>query len=120
MTSILLVEDDIQLAGSIVSLIEDTGAEVTHTREAKDAMELLRERRFDMLITDYSVIGGTADMILGVAKTEQPETFRLAISGSRTAEWVVEAELADVFHIKDVNLGDAIMAEIKRIAPPAL
>lgn len=54
---ILYVEDNDDLRASICMLLEDAGPQVVAARNAEEAIRLLQERSFDIVMTDVSLPG---------------------------------------------------------------
>src|SRR6187397_2937841 len=50
--SILLVDDEIKIRQALASALEDEGHSVTPTGSPRDALRLLNERPFDLLVVD--------------------------------------------------------------------
>jgi DNA-binding NtrC family response regulator len=116
---ILLVEDDLMLARSICSLLEESGAEIIHKADAASAKAALAEGEFALVVSDYTLgQGENGDAVLIAAKTQQPLTRRLMMSGSNSAEWVVEAGLAQAFFLKTSRLAGVLLAEVEALSKP--
>jgi DNA-binding NtrC family response regulator len=118
---VLLVEDDVLLAKSVVGLLELSGAEVVHKADAKGAEEALATSSFGLLITDYSLGAGPhGDEVLKAAQRLQPTTKRIMMSGTKAAEWVVEAGLAQAFYLKTSSVAGILLEEVEALNKQAL
>ena len=53
--SILVVDDDCALAGVVVDLLEEEGISATAVENVDDAIERLRMRRFDAILSDIQM-----------------------------------------------------------------
>jgi signal transduction histidine kinase len=105
---ILFVDDDILIAGSTVSLLEDLGHEVTEVHSAEAALQLLDEGLpADLLITDHAMPGMTGAELAREVRQQRPELPILLATGfaelqgtevthvSRLAKPYTQAELAN-------------------------
>ena len=111
---VLVVEDDLMLAQSVVALLEMSGADIVHKADAASALVALKEGSFGLVVSDYSLgQGENGDSVLKAAREWQPQAKRIMMSGSNSAEWVVEAGLAQAFYLKDAGLGEVLLGEIE-------
>lgn len=118
---VLLVEDDLRLAESLMGLLEMAeGVEIIHKADAVMALKALAEGSFEMVVTDYALGKGVnGDAVLKAAKELQPKAKRLMMSGSKSAEWVVEAGLADAFYLKEGGLAGVLLDEVEALGKQA-
>ena len=113
---VLVVEDDVMLASSLVGLLELSGAEIVHKADAASAKVTLKEGSFGLVVSDYSLgIGENGDAVLKACKELQPQAKRIMMSGSNSAQWVVEAGLADAFFLKDSGLAEVLLEEAEAL-----
>jgi PAS domain S-box-containing protein len=83
---ILVVDDDDQVRSAIVTLVRSFGHEVVEAASGQDALELLdRDRRFDLLITDFAmpVVHGTE--LAAIARRRIPGVPTLFVTGDAEA-----------------------------------
>jgi DNA-binding NtrC family response regulator len=117
---VLVVEDDVMLAKSLVGLLELSGAEIVHKADAASAKAALQEGGFGLVVSDYSLgAGENGDAVLKAAQALQPQAKRIMMSGSNSAEWVVEAGLAQAFYLKNSGLAEVLLSEAEALAKPA-
>jgi CheY-like chemotaxis protein len=78
---ILLIDDDETVLEVISGLLRSLGCDVKSTSEALDAIDLLEQKTFDLVITDMIMpqVGGLA--LTKVIRQEQPQLPIVAISG---------------------------------------
>jgi len=69
-TRLLYVEDDDDLRGMIAETLVDAGFIVTAVPSAEDALASLRGARFDILVTDYHLLGESGSWLLESATAE--------------------------------------------------
>ena len=86
MGSILIVEDDSELRGVLYELFSEH--HICHTAaSAEQALELLAEAVYDVLLTDISMSGMSGLELLGHVRQSRPETAVIMISGIRDQEY---------------------------------
>ena len=117
---ILLVEDDVPVAQSLLGLLELSGVQVIHKSNAASAIAALQEADFGLIISDYSLgPGENGDAVLKAAQALRPQARRVMISGSDSASWVVEVGLAHAFFLKNSGLADILFNEAESLSRPA-
>lgn len=62
--TVLVVEDDRDISSAMVEMLELEGLQATSVGTAEDALEQLRNARFDMLVTDYRLPGESGTWLL--------------------------------------------------------
>jgi CheY-like chemotaxis protein len=67
---VLYVEDDDDMRRLMAVLLVKEGYEVISVASAEDAMTEMRQRNFDILLTDYNLPNKNADWMLSVARAE--------------------------------------------------
>ncbi len=91
MSSILVVDDDQNLAAALRVLLTHNGntVDIVHTTTAAKA--ILEQRMFDVIITDLRVSDESGLDIIDTAKTVSPETEVIMITGYGSIGTAVEA-----------------------------
>jgi DNA-binding NtrC family response regulator len=113
---VLVVEDDVALAKSMVGLLEETGAVVVHAVDAAGAEAALAGEGFGLVVSDYSLgPGPKGDEVLKAAKALQPGARRIMMSGSKEAIWVVEVGLADTFMLKTGRMAGELFNAVEEL-----
>lgn len=80
--TILLVEDNVDVAEGIVTLLETAGHTITHVVNAESAQQLLLQQRFDVVISDIHMPGGITGIVLAQKLNQQfPQLPVILISG---------------------------------------
>jgi len=79
--SVLYVEDNDDLRGTISLLFEDTGHEVVSCRDSEQALRLLTERGFDVVVTDVNLPGLSGTELARRILAEDPNRWVVLCSG---------------------------------------
>jgi CheY-like chemotaxis protein len=98
--SILIVDDDELLPGIIRGVLEDGGHAVSCCHNGADAIELLKERNFDVILTDYQMPGMKGDVVCRLLRRHRPDAFIIGFSIEHKDEAFLNAG-ADAFIRKD-------------------
>jgi DNA-binding NtrC family response regulator len=77
---ILLVEDDRESRESLESLLQ-IDFEVTSASGVMEAVSLLEQRDFDVLVTDYQMPGATGDHLLRYVNETKPGLLSIVLTG---------------------------------------
>lgn len=92
MKKILLVDDEIEMLNSLEKILSTrAGYKITKIRNAKDALEIVKQKKFDLIITDLKMKEISGLDILREAITSFPGSIVMIISGYGTIEASVEA-----------------------------
>lgn len=85
MSSVLLVEDDLQMQGLVVEYLQDAGFDVVPVATAKDCFNKVNERHYDIIVLDLTLPDEDGLVILRklVKRTATPIVI---ISGRKTDE----------------------------------
>lgn len=88
---ILLIEDDIQLAANLRSVLEDDGFAVTHSARGDEGLRLAGAGTFDAVLTDLRLPGlGGLELVRQLHET-QPRLPVLLMTAHGTIETAIEA-----------------------------
>jgi PAS domain S-box-containing protein len=80
--TILVVDDDALIAASTVDMLEDLGHDVIDANCGADALAILRgSRRFDLMVTDYSMPKMTGTQLAAAAREIKPDLPILLATG---------------------------------------
>ena len=91
---LLLVEDDAGVAAVAQELLEGLGLEVRSAENAPQALELLREERFDIMLTDVVMPGGMTGIELARESARAWPEMRIVLTSGYAGD-DVDAALAD-------------------------
>ncbi len=78
---ILVVDDDAIVLMNAVAMLEDMGHRVHEAASGQAALDVLRERRIDLLITDYAMPGLNGSDLIEAALALQPRLRTAMLSG---------------------------------------
>ena len=79
---ILVVEDEVSVRTLFRKLLEDSGYEVVTVAKGCQAVEMLRTREFQMVLTDLMPAGAEGIDIIQAIRREQPQLKIIAVSGA--------------------------------------
>ena len=112
---LLLVEDDQNAREGMKVALEEEGYEVIDKEKAEDALEVLKKKNVDLVITDLRLPGMDGVELLRKAQGVSPSTLVIIITAYATVENAVEAmkEGAYDYVTKPINL-DRFLLLVKR------
>lgn len=82
---ILLAEDDVTVSGLITNLLNRHGFYVVHAKDGEEALAIINEQSFDILITDIFMPKVEGIELIEAMSALAPQTRILAISSSGRA-----------------------------------
>ncbi|MEA1996451.1 MAG: sigma-54 dependent transcriptional regulator [Gemmatimonadota bacterium] len=91
MPSILVVEDNLSMREGLEITIEKMGLAVSSACDSQGALELLGDRRFDLMITDYKLPGMNGLELFMQARSLNPEIDVIIITAFGSVSLAVEA-----------------------------
>lgn len=115
-TSILILDDEPIVTKRLKPSLEKKGYEVEAFTESIDALNRIRERDFDIVITDLKMEGINGMEFLTEVKKKSPATEVIVITGFATMETAKESFQKGIFDFlaKPFKLGE--IAEVIRNA----
>ena len=88
--SILICDDDADIRAAMRRTLR--GYEVVESSSPREALELLRGRRFDAIVSDFSLGADTDGLdLLQLVKVQYPQVIRFLVTGNREIEVAVRA-----------------------------
>jgi DNA-binding NtrC family response regulator len=90
-TSILIVEDEAVLRGSLAELLTQEGYEVLQAGHGKEAFDLLLQRPVDLILSDVRMPEMDGVALLGHAQRLAPQTPFIVLTAYGTVETAVAA-----------------------------
>jgi PAS domain S-box-containing protein len=78
---VLAVDDDALVLTNTAAMLEDSGHQVSVAYSGREALDLLRRRPFDLLITDQGMPGMTGAELIAVAQKDYPDMAILLATG---------------------------------------
>lgn len=96
-TSILVLDDEPIVGKRIKPFFQKVGYEVEAFNQPLEALERIRQRRFDVVITDLKMEGLDGLSFLGKVKEMHPDTDVIVITGFATMETARQSFRKGVF-----------------------
>lgn len=120
---ILVVEDDTRLRNVLVEALTQEGYELNSADSAEAAIELLKDERFDVLLTDVNLPQKSGLELLPICLQFHPFTYMIVMTGYASIDMAVEAMKlgATDFLRKPISLKDlsaAIKVALNKIETP--
>jgi len=91
MSKILLIEDDETLRDGMSQVLKKAGHQITDVSNGADGVELCREEKFDLVITDYKMQEMNGLEVLDQVKSIDEDTDAILITAYGTIDMAVEA-----------------------------
>ena len=112
---ILVVDDDDALREALVEALEILPVEITTASSGKEAIEMLAQRRFAVVVTDLVMKGSDGFAVLSAAKETYGNCRVVMLTGHGGREIAVQAmEQGATYYVeKPVNLSD-LRAKVKK------
>src|SRR2546421_11738575 len=87
---LLIVDDELEVRGVLHDLLGDT-YECAEAESAEEALAQLREKNFELVISDITMSGMTGLEMIPLVKVASPDTVIVMISGMQTIESAINA-----------------------------
>ena len=81
MTNILIIEDEEILRKTLYKMVKSAGYEVSEASDGEKALELIKEKAFDLVITDIFMPNKDGLEIVQFVKKNKPNAKVISISG---------------------------------------
>ena len=91
MADILVVDDDLRMRQLINELLVNEGYTVSMSGDSREALMMLKEKKFDIVVTDLKMPYVDGLDILSFTKEMNPETLVIMITAHGTVESAIEA-----------------------------
>src|SRR5688572_11871182 len=88
---VLVVDDEVVVLTVLREALRRGGYRVTTAASAEEAIDLMRKRRFDLVLTDKNLPGASGLEVLRVARTLDPAPAIVLITGYSSFDSAVEA-----------------------------
>ncbi|MHB1325154.1 MAG: response regulator [Thermoleophilia bacterium] len=121
MSSRIMVIDDEKIVGDMAKIsLEEEGYEVETFLNAEPALNRLREKAFDVVVTDLKMKGIDGLEVLRTVKQLHPETKVIMITAFADLDVAIEAIKGEVFDFfpKPVRIRDLKESIHKALAEP--
>ena len=107
MANILCVDDEPNVTELKCAILKAAGHEVTSATSAHDAIEKLRQHRYDAIVTDWRLGDGDGRAIVQAAKAHST-TPVVVVSGYVSEAFQAAEPLADLYLEKPVDPEDLV------------
>jgi DNA-binding NtrC family response regulator len=116
-TSVLVIDDNTDLAENIAEILEDLGVDVHLATDAKHALERFDDRKWSLVVTDVRMPGIDGLELLSAIKARSPGTPVLVMTGFADRDTVTRAHESGALAVvhKPLDL-DAFLELVERIA----
>lgn len=116
-TSVLVIDDNEDLAENIGEILEDFGVEVRLAESAEAALAAFDERRWSLVVTDVRMPGTDGLELLALIKERSPGTPVLVMTGYADRDTVTRAHESGALAVfnKPLKL-DAFLELVERVA----
>jgi signal transduction histidine kinase len=105
---ILVVEDEVGSRLTLCGILEDAGYEVTGVEKGTEALEVIKDGNFNVILTDIKLpdVGGMS--VLELAKEINPDVAVIIMTGYASIETAVNAvnEGAYAYFVKPINMDE--------------
>jgi signal transduction histidine kinase len=113
--TLLVVDDDAETLGYLETVLRSAGYEIVTAADVPAARRALDCRRFDMVLTDLSLPGGSGLDVLEAARRADPVTVGIVLSGHGTVDSALEAMRQGAYdYLVKPCSPDILLAAVKR------
>jgi len=88
---ILMVDDEENVRRALIRELRLEPYELLEAEDAKSALQVLKEREVDVIISDYRMPGVNGLALLRIVKDHYPEIIRIMLTGFGDMETVIRA-----------------------------
>jgi DNA-binding NtrC family response regulator len=119
-TSILVVDDDVDICRNLADILSDLGHHVETAHDGPSALELVRSRRFDVALLDLKMPGMDGLQLYREIKRLRPSMVALIVSAYATRETADDAKHAGAWQVlaKPVDLSRLLPLIDEAVAQP--
>jgi DNA-binding NtrC family response regulator len=115
--SVLVIDDNADLAENIGEILEDVGVDVHLARDADAALEAFDRRSWSLVVTDVRMPGVDGIELLSLIKERSPGTPVLVMTGYADRDTVTRAHESGALAVVNKPLDlDALINLIERVA----
>ena len=90
---ILVADDEVMMRNLILKILESEGYQISMASNGDEALALMKENKFDLLMTDVKMPGMNGFDLLKTVKAEWPDVAVIVMTGYGDAYTVKEALL---------------------------
>jgi len=114
---LLIVDDEPATRTLLAQIFTQMGHSVRHAEDGFSALQMIREAKPDVLLSDLNMPGMSGFELLSVVRRRLPEIYVIATSGAYTGDAVPHGIAADAFYEKASRFQDllALMQEAAQV-----
>jgi EAL domain-containing protein (putative c-di-GMP-specific phosphodiesterase class I) len=113
--SILVVDDDVNVARSVRRVLESQGFDVVAVQDGQAAIDLLTQQRFDVVLTDIHMPQMTGVDLLSIVRAYDLDVPVLLMTGAPRLETAIEAvSLGALQYLVKPIANDALLRAVER------
>jgi DNA-binding response OmpR family regulator len=86
----LVVEDEPTISLELSAILEGLGVHVMETDTVAEAVELLRDETFDLIVADFRLADGNSDLLLESVRALYPDLPMLIVTGLSPSDQTVD------------------------------
>lgn len=90
-TSFLVVDDEQRARESLVTLLKRKWSDITEAADGEEAISLIQQRQFNLIILDLNMPKKTGDQVLSFIREKNIKTTVIVLSGETSINKVTEA-----------------------------
>lgn len=116
-TTVLVIDDNTDLAENIAEILGDVGVQVTVAKSADEALLQFGNESWDLVVTDVRMPGTDGIELLSLIKDRSPSTPVLVMTGYADADTITRAHESGALAVvhKPIDL-DALLGLVGRVA----
>jgi len=116
-TSVLVIDDNAELAENIGEILADFGVDVRLALSAAEALACFDERKWDLVVTDVRMPGMTGLELLALIKARSPCTPVMVMTGYADRNTVIAAHESGALAVVDKPVDmDALIELVEQVA----
>jgi DNA-binding response OmpR family regulator len=110
---ILLVDDEADICVTLGVLLDRSGYAVTSADSGEQALQLLKQRTFDLLLTDLKMPGIDGMQVVAAAKQCQPDLPVIVLTGHGSLESAIDGLHQQIFdYLLKTTSSDQVVARV--------
>lgn len=112
---LLVVDDDILVRSSVQDILEDYGYEAESVASAKEALEVLELRPFEIILTDVMMEGISGLELVSHMSSVRPHALALVMTGFASKDLAISAVRAGAYDVLEKPLTpDLVVRAVER------
>ena len=112
---ILVVDDDGNVRDALFTILADTGFQVLTAEHFAEAVTILRDKQFDLVLTDLCLPDATGMDVISHIKSESPATEVILMTGHGSLDITIEAIKRGAYYYIDKPCAlDRLLALVNR------